>query len=127
MEESPCWYHYILYDNAHDSIDILNIARDTKFETYDKYLRAVSYDMLLDKIPVISIVANEAFPFWLMVIAAAFVLRRKKYRFLCAMLLPLGYWGTLLLGPVIVVRYAFPLIVLVPLLAGICFQKDDML
>ena len=44
-----------------------------------------------------------------------------------AMLLPLGYWGTLLLGPVIVVRYAFPLIVLVPLLAGICFQKDDML
>ena len=55
MDESPYWISFILYDGAwlDEGQNILNIQRESKFPLYDKYLRAVSYGLVQERVPVI--------------------------------------------------------------------------
>ena len=117
---------YIFYDGAwlEDEYNVLNITRETKFPMYDEYLRNVSYNLPQNKIPVIGLIMNQAFPFWVLVIAFVIVIYMKRYKFFVPIILFLGYWGTLLLGPLIAVRYAFPLIVLMPALFLLISYKE---
>lgn len=69
--------------------------------------------------PVISLPFKSAFYFWaLFLVWLAFLFRRqRKQAVLC--LFPLLYMGTLLLGPVVQMRYVFPFILSLPVLAGL--------
>lgn len=123
-EETQYWINYIIFDGAFmdEEFNVLNIRRNSRFPEYGEYLRAISLTPEFETIPVISVLLNQAFPFWMMLIAAAAVICYKKYRFLIPMTLLLGYWGTLLLGPVTSVRYAFPLMICIPSL--LCLLSD---
>lgn len=126
LEKTPVLGEYIMYDGASTQLNYkIGFERRPKLAFYDNYLRNVSFDMTLDKIPIISILTNEAFPFWIMMFMVSLLILKKRWKNLAMLVLPFGYWGTLLLGPIIGVRYAFPLIVLVPLFLGICFCKEE--
>ena len=69
--------------------------------------------------PVISVLFKCAFYFWglcLMFVIDLFC-RRRKQALLCAF--PLLYMGTLLLGPVVCIRYIFPVMLTLPVLAAL--------
>lgn len=113
------WINYISFDGnfMEKEYNILSIHRDSRFPRYEAYLRRISLTPEYEKVPVLSLVLNQAFPFWLMLLAATALFYRRRMRFLTPLTLLLGYWGTLLLGPVTTARYAFPLMICVPLLA----------
>lgn len=115
-EETQYWINYIVFDGAfmEEEYNVLHITRDSRFPEYEEFLRDISLTPAFEDIPVLSVILNQAFPFWLMLTAAAVILYHKKYRLLIPLTLILGYWGTLLLGPVTSVRYAFPLMICVP-------------
>lgn len=117
---------FIFYDGAHleNGKNILNIKRDPIFTQYDTYLRKISYEIIQDRIPIISTVLNQAFPFWVIIFIFACLFYSKKYTLIIPLILVLGYWGTLLLGPLISVRYAFPLIILIPILFSMPFLPN---
>lgn len=128
VDASPRWMTYIWFDGffMEPQYNILNIQRDSKFVLYEEYLRNISYNVSFEKIPVISVVLNQGFPFWVMVFVMAYGILRKKY----AAVMPacsfvLGLWGTILLGPCICVRYAYPLIAAIPLMITILFAKKQ--
>lgn len=127
MDESPYWIQFILFDGAWLQPDqnILNIERSSKFPKYEEYLRRVSVDLIQDKIPVVSTVLNEAFPFWVLMVTVSVLLYRKQYSRIVPLFLVAGFWGTTLLGPLIAIRYAYPIIVCVPtMLAMMCWEND---
>lgn len=116
IDETVYWVQYIDFDGVLMKNNILNIERKSKFPFYEQYLQNQAYLLEYRKIPVVSIVLHQAFPFWLIVLCGALCFYMKKYNLLVPILMMFGYWGTLLLGPVTGIRYALPLIVSVPML-----------
>ena len=116
---TPYHKEYILYDGTNTSIDPLFIHRQTKFPLYDNVLRDVSLTPSYEKLPVVRVLFRYAFPFLLMVVCIYLAWLRRSYKELVALILPFGYWGTLLLGPVVSIRYVFPLVIMIPLFVGL--------
>lgn len=125
VDSSPRWQTYIFFDGffMEPELNILNIARDSKLPAYEEYLRQISYNLIYENIPIIAIILNQGFPFWCMVIAAGYIIYIKKYRLLCVLVWTFGLWGTILLGPVICVRYAYPLMAALPTLGMIIYAQ----
>ena len=116
MGDSQYWISYILYDGAYleGNLNILHITRNSHFQALSDWLREATLTPAFQSVPVLSVLLNQAFPFWLMLFAAGFaVWKHRAYEIIPLMLL-LGCWGTLLLGPVVSLRYALPLIYCVP-------------
>lgn len=114
--DSEYWMDYILYDGAYleGDLNILHITRNSYFQALSDWLREVTLTPAFQSVPVLSVLLNQAFPFWLMLFAAGFAVWRCRVHEIVPMMLLLGYWGTLLLGPVVSLRYALPLIYCVP-------------
>ena len=68
---------------------------------------------------------KSAFYFWSLCLLFLFFLylRQKKQVVFC--LLPLLYMGTMLLGPVVQMRYLFPVMVTLPVLASLLVMPKD--
>ena len=83
-------------------------------------------DYLNQRIPVISMIDSIGFNVYVLLFFTAWLIifNQKKYIFLTVM--PLSLLGTFLLGPVVLYRYAFPIISLVPLCIGIMISKSKI-
>ena len=116
MGDSQYWISYILYDGAYleGNLNILHITRNSHFQALSDWLREATLTPAFQSVPVLSVLLNQAFPFWLMLFAAGFAVWKHRAYEILPMMLLLGYWGTLLLGPVVSLRYALPLIYCVP-------------
>lgn len=127
VDSSPRVQAYIWFDGffMQPEFNILNISRHSKFVIYEDYLRQISYNLIYEKIPIIAVVFNQGFPFWCMLIAAGYLIYNKQYRLLLALVWMFGIWGTILLGPVICVRYAYPLIAALPVVSIVVCIEDQ--
>jgi len=116
---------YIMYDGAFQdrAYSTFGIERKTLFPAYDRYLRKVSLESLLTSYPVVSLINNEAIPFWVILITISILIYRKKIKLIAPLILLIAFWGTLILGPVTCSRYVFPLLICVPVLC--CFMFSD--
>lgn len=95
-----------------------NVVKDSKLPVYESYIDDMSEDAHCGIIPVVS----QGLPFILIMILLYLLCLRKKTKELVLLILPFGYLGSLLLGPVIGIRYVFPLIIMVPLFVGMIFR-----
>lgn len=121
----PYWLWYIMYDGAHPEFSPIKIERKPLLKTYDHYLRNFSEKLSFQKIPVYSLVVNEAFPFLAIIFSLGYAFYQRQYKKVALLMLPFGFWGTLLLGPVIAVRYAFPIYVCIPFILGLVFIDEN--
>ena len=114
--DNQYWISYILYDGAYleDDLNILHITRNSHFQALSDWLREATLTPAFQSVPMLSVLLNQAFPFWLMLFAAGFAAWKCRAYEILPMMLLLGCWGTLLLGPVVSLRYALPLIYCVP-------------
>lgn len=123
FDETVYWDKYILFDGAFMTEDsnILKIERDSKLPILEEKLREISYNQTYKDVPLFSFIFNQAFPTWCLVFCLALAICLKKYE----LLVPLGmlgaYFGTLLLGPVVGIRYVYPLLVCTPAMVGMFF------
>lgn len=79
------------------------------------------------KIPVVSILFSSGILIWLLVLYGIVVIYEKRYRLLYPMALVLCLYLTLLLGPVVLYRYIYPIAVTIPLLFASLFNKKQEL
>lgn len=123
VDASPRWITYIWFDGyfMEPQYNILNIQRSSKFPLYETYLRSIAYHLSYEKIPGIAVILNQGFPFWIGVVSLLYLLYKRKYDGILCLILPFGLWGTILLGPCICVRYAYPLIAAEPVLFSLLF------
>lgn len=72
-------------------------------------------DPAFQDIPLVSLLFSPGFALWLMLCAAGYALYRRAYMLLLPSALIVAYLLTLLLGPVAMIRYAYPLMATMPL------------
>lgn len=117
------YYRSQLYDNTYreNYYNIFDIQRDSLFPHYEQYLmQTVQYTQQMS---VLRLIYSQALPVWILV--AFFVVKafEKNRAILGSSLLLVGQWGILILSPAMLVRYAFPLILCVPVMVVLLFEK----
>lgn len=101
------------------------ILHESRFPWLEKQLENIVSANAYYDWPVVSVVFKCAFYVWgvCLLFAAYLYLKRKKQAVFC--LFPLLYMGTMLLGPVVQMRYIFPLMATLPVLAGLLAAEGD--
>lgn len=86
----------------------------------------ITYNNSYQRLPLISLLFSSGLPFWLLLIYIAVCIYKRYYKMLIPALPMLLLWLTLMLGPVVLYRYVYPLIVAVPILFGtlISYAKE---
>lgn len=130
-------YHPLIeYENLElDSrISYLGIKRSSKFPIYDQLLRIVSggtNQTLAAKggwefVPVFSTLFTMGFYFVITLASIVLTFLYKKWHYFVPLAIVIGLYCTLLLSPVALFRYCLPIVILSPLLMGMCIisSKD---
>lgn len=83
---------------------------------YEKMTESGSYN----QIPGLCFVYNIAAAFWLIAAGMFWCIRKKRYFVLPPFFVLIGLWGTLMLSPVVVFRYGYPLLISLPVVWAMC-------
>lgn len=96
--------------------DGTEILHESKLPWFEELLEEIVSGNAYYNWPIVSVLFKSAFYIWgLLVVWAAFFFRRQKEQaILC--LFPLFYVGTMFLGPVVQMRYVFPIMLCLPVL-----------
>ena len=83
---------------------------------YEKLTETGDYN----RIPGARFVYSVAVAFWLMIAGMLYCIKKKRYNRAVPFFLLIGLWGTLMLSPVVVFRYGYPLIISLPVVYAMC-------
>lgn len=129
----PLAYHpYIAWNNYKwsDYFDteengFLWIERQSLFPALDKAYESFTSNASHQKIPVISMLFSPGFSFWCLIIFGAICIYYKKYRYLLPIVILFALWITIILSPVSLLRYSYPIMICIPILSGIVFTLSE--
>lgn len=103
------------------------IERDSRLPWLELQLeKIVSANCFYDW-PVVSILFKSAFYAWAFFLMTAAMLYRRQYGLLRLVLFPWIYFGTMLMGPVVQLRYIFPIMAILPVMAGMLSARESKL
>lgn len=119
----PHWNAYLPYDDSGNKLaKELGIYYDSKLPIYEE---SSKFNLMLarfQRYPIISTFTSTAVGFVSLIILIMVILYKKQYKYFNVFSMIIGLWGTVMLGPVIGIRYAYPLIIVVPLIISIIFK-----
>ncbi len=102
-----------------------SILNESKFPWLEQKLLEITSGNAFYDWPIVSIIFRSAFYPWAMFLITMVYLYKKQKRQMQLSLLLWLYFATMLLGPVVQLRYMFPLMVLVPVLGAMLFMKEE--
>lgn len=118
---------YRTYVEIRTRDDFNNTNGEIRFESKIPFLYNFYFDMIenggYQKIPVISTIANVGFNVWILVICSFYILYKREYKKLVPLMLFYGLLGTLIIGPVAILRYAYPIFTSIPLIIYLAFKE----
>lgn len=97
------------------------IEHTSKFPWLENQLEKIVSANSFYNWPILSVLFKNAFYAWGLFLLMMAMLYKKQYLQFEVMLLPLVYFATMLLGPVVQVRYGFPVTLILPLAAAMQF------
>ncbi len=103
----------------------INVESKSRLPWLQYYLEGIVSNEEYLNYPVIPILFRPAFYIWISITSAAILIYKKRYHLLMVSSLQLTYFLTVLLGPVTNIRYAFQIILAVPLFITIAFSTTD--
>lgn len=101
--------------------DGYGIVHESKFPQLESFMERAFSDNEYQNWPIISLLFSPALYFWILVISTAVFAKTKEYKFLSITGFLWGIYITILLGPCVVIRYLYPLVVSSPLL--LCMMR----
>lgn len=119
------WHPYLEFRESHEFRDFQNIYVETKAPLLKRAYQGIAYGTFHQRIPVISSFMNPAFSVWMMFLCMLFLLYLKKYKQLLPLMALFLLWGTLLLAPVVLLRYAYPIVLCLPVFLFIVSTITD--
>ncbi|MFX3617528.1 MAG: DUF6020 family protein [Sporolactobacillus sp.] len=100
------------------------VPQHSLFPAFHPFINYFIYKTSFQKVPVISMLFNEGFAFWILAFTAALCFYIRKPILLVPFVLYFGLWITLLLSPVVLLRYAYPIMIAEPLMIAIILFND---
>lgn len=116
--DAAAHHPYLEYYNTDKDGDWLLLKRTTPacLQWLADLYAQVAYNSSYQKIPVLSLVMSAGMATWVLLGFIGWALYKRRWRMLFPAGLLLGLWVTLLLSPVVLLRYAYPLMMCEPLL-----------
>lgn len=96
------------------------VERTSYLPLAEKFYRSIADKTIQEKYPVISMLFSPGMAFWVLLLTIATCIYRKKSKMLLPLSLVAVHCINVLLGPVVIMRYSYPLILCVPVLLLIC-------
>ena len=119
------WHPYLEYANSSaDDPSWIVLERANYFPILAKFYNKFAYDTIHQQIPIFSLLFNPGMAVWFIGFTAVASGYYKRWQFVFPCWIVLGLLGTLLLGPVVLVRYAYPIMISVPLFIALHFQTS---
>ena len=100
------------------------LERANYFPILAKFYNKFAYDTIHQQIPIFSLLFNPGMAVWFIGFTAVASGYYKRWQFVFPCWIVLGLLGTLLLGPVVLVRYAYPIMISVQLFIALHFQTS---
>jgi hypothetical protein len=113
--DPQAWHPYWEYNSSHQdpssSFTFILVDRDTPacMEWLASFYQSLTYDNIYQKIPLVSLLFSSGAYCWVVLLYIGYSIYRKKYQYLIPASIPLAIWFVLLLGPVVLFRYIFPI------------------
>ena len=126
------WHPYLMYDNctADDGHghggDYIWVNRISLLPSLSKFYSQICYDTIYQKAPLIANFMNPGSFFWVLIIMGSYCIYRRNYICIVPFSLLIGLWGTIMLGPVALLRYSYPLMLSTPIIFAIAIEKNYM-
>lgn len=118
-------YGTIFTYNSSSTADFEEIKHETRAPKTEAVLEHIVTDNAYRNWPVISLLFQLPLYCWCMVLLIALAWYLKKGKQFLMFVLPLMYFGTMLLGPVAQVRYMTPIMWILPVMAGTLAIKNQ--
>lgn len=115
----PYWEYYstgILYNFDEEKYLLLDQAPVKGFEWLHKEFYELSYENDYQSIALVSLLFSSGLSVWLVIFYIAVSIYRKEYKYLVPASFAFTFILTLLLGPVVLYRYIYPIILTCPML-----------
>ena len=118
------WHPYIEYCNSEaETADVGKdpiseytfVERTSYLPTLAKVYHKFAYETIHQYLPVVSMLFSPGFAFWIICLGIMYCIYKKKYTMAVPFSILVGLWLTLMLSPVVLLRYAYPLIVSIPI------------
>lgn len=85
-------------------------------EPLNNFYKNLAYNYSYEKIPVVKFLFSSGFIFWLLMIYIFFCISTKNYRGIFPASFLFALWLTMILGPITLYRYIFPIAICLPIL-----------
>ncbi|WP_143160655.1 DUF6020 family protein [Hespellia stercorisuis] len=127
------WHPYMEYNNfdkatadvgEYDPDEYVFVERTSYLPALSKFYSTFAYQTIAQYVPVISMLFNPGFSFWVIVFAIALCVYRKYYRMAVPLSILVGLWMTLILSPVVLMRYAYPMMISMPVVLCMCCRAS---
>jgi hypothetical protein len=117
-------YNMIDYNMPWLPEKVVKINRTSLFPPYEQLLNVLVHQNVLTDTPIVSIFYTMGSYFLLFLFLITLILYRRTYKLLAPVSLLFGLYLTILLGPVALLRYAYPILLCVPLIVGMMFLTN---
>lgn len=124
--DSRMYHPYIEYDMMNAKFwnkKYIDIKRNSKFKAYDKLLYFTLTKNYWKKIPILSTLFTMGTYFIIFVFLIGITILRKNWKHFIPLSIIFGLYITLLLSPVGLFRYGFPILMLLPIFITLIFSK----
>lgn len=101
----------------------VHIESNSKLPALQYFIEGIVSNEEYLSYPIIPILFRPAFYIWIAITCIAILIYKKRYQMILVSSLQITYFFTVLLGPVANIRYAFQLILFVPLLLTLAFIR----
>ncbi|MCI8376011.1 MAG: hypothetical protein HFI29_11340 [Lachnospiraceae bacterium] len=102
----------------------VDVVMESKLPALSAFYESLGNESSFQRVPVVAATFNLGTYTWLMLFALLLLLYRLQYRELVLLTPLLMYYLTTLLGPVVKMRYHYPLIACAPLLIFLIWRRD---
>ena len=114
----------LTYENTFPEVsERFGISQESLLPEYKEYLTDYIFYEMSEKIPIISWILQPGLCIWLMSALIGLAIAKKDKAVLLAVLTGMLFFGTLLLGPIALLRYLYPLMLLTPWLVALLCNK----
>lgn len=114
-------YHTYIETNIKDIMDNYVITRTSQSVAAYRFYETIASGSGAEQWPVVSLLFHPGTYAWLLFLAIGTAIYKKQTKLREPLLLLFLSWGVLLLSPIALLRYAYPLVVTVPIMAGFVF------
>lgn len=111
---------YIQTNWVEEELNPRGIYKDSKWEGLHGLLERYAESNSHLKAPVLRLLLAPGAYLWLYLLLAGYLMLHKRYILLIPLSLTLGYYGTLLLGPAVQLRYIYPVMTALPFVFAVC-------